>query len=83
MKNISISDPTIGECNIVSKTNIPIINQFIIKSLAGIQLLCLSKNDTKDPNLNEMINILTDSIDKIHKLYSDNVEINDESNPFF
>jgi hypothetical protein len=78
LKNIKISDG-VGTCEISCANNITETNEFIIKGLAGIQLLCLNRNDEKDPKVKELIEILTHSMSQITDLYS---EVNNESDAF-
>jgi hypothetical protein len=79
MKQVKLSEKGIGECIINSNEDLEAKSEFIIKSMAAIQMLCISKNKSEDPKLKEVIKILDDSMKKIHLLYSGD---NDESDLF-
>lgn len=82
MKNIIVSKDGVGECCITSTSEISPANEFLIKSMASIQLVCLARNSDTDPKLKELIQILNTSMDRIHNLYHESVEGSDEPNPF-
>ena len=79
MKEITISEKNNGEIIIRAKEELPPVNEFIIKSLAAIQMLCLKPN--LDPKFKELINILDKSMEDIHSLY--NINQGEELNEFF
>ena len=82
MKHIKVSKKNIGECIINSEKDLNEANEFIIKSMAAIQMLCMGRNSTNDPKLKNLIEILDDSMQKIDELYNDDTGVSDESDPF-
>ena len=82
MNQIRVSEKGVGECIIKCKDKISPANEFIIKSMACIQMLCISRNNLNDPKLKDLINILDNSMHQINELYNVELGDNNESNPF-
>ena len=75
MKKLRVTIDGVGECIINSNINIKPRSEFVIKALAGLQLMCI--NSQSDPQYNEFINILGDAVDRISTVYEDENESND------
>jgi hypothetical protein len=75
MKRIEISEIDIGKCTIESNRNIPVSNEFAIKSLAAIQLLLLEADARTDPKTKVLVNTLQECAEKVADIYKDSGEI--------
>lgn len=69
MNKIKVEDIAIGSISINSINNIEPIQEFLVKGLASLQLLCLTTNDKY--KLNEIIDILIKCNNDIKKIYID------------
>ncbi len=81
MKQIKVSDQN-GVCLIKSNEELTITNEFLIKSMAMIQLLCVGRNNENDPKLKELVEILDNSMTQINELYNVSEVSGDEPDPF-
>lgn len=67
--NIRVADRTLGECNIEVKTDIGKSEEYAIKSLCMLQLMCMNKQE-HDERFTEFIKVLRDAINKADRIYS-------------
>lgn len=67
MKKLRVSIDGVGSCNIDSILDIEPRSEFVIKSLAGLQLMCI--NVQKDDKYKEFVDILGDAVDRISEVY--------------
>ena len=68
MKSIDICENGIGNLRVSCINNIPIENEYAIKSLARIQMLLMISPGDKKKN-KQLISILKESIDKISDIW--------------
>ena len=67
---IKVRDRNVGECNIKTYTDIGKDEEYLIKSLCMLQLLCI--NSKSEPEkFDQFINILKEATQKAENLYSD------------
>jgi hypothetical protein len=71
---IKITDKTLGECEITTFKEIGKSEEYMIKSLCMLQLMCMNKEDNPE-KFTEFITRLKNASDQIHELY------HDKSNP--
>ena len=69
MKRICVNKEGVGSCIVDSKKEIPIANEFAIKSLSSIQLLLLENDARTNQDIKEVINILHKCSEEISQVY--------------
>jgi hypothetical protein len=67
---IRVSDKNLGQIIVDSNKDIGKVEEYAIKSLCMLQLMCLN-TDSSDPRFREFIRILKDTTGKLDKLYND------------
>jgi hypothetical protein len=71
--NIKVRDKDLGECNIKTYNNIGKDEEYLIKSLCILQLMCI--NSKEDPEkFDTFIGILKEATQKAEDLYNDNIK---------
>lgn len=66
--NIRVADNTLGECNVTINSDISKREQYLIKSLCVLQIMCM--NSEEDPEKHkEFVKIVKDATEKIEDLY--------------
>lgn len=72
---IRVADKNFGEC--VVNTNNPLekTEEYVIKGLCFLQLLVMNKFDNPD-KFKKLLETLTQTIDKLNKLYNDDEQQN-------
>jgi len=78
---IKVNDNNLGSCTIETINNIEKTNEYIIKSLACLQIMFMSE-DPDQTRKNELINILNDAIHKCDKLFREENEQFDPTEQF-
>lgn len=67
---IRVSDKSLGECVINVHTDIGKSEEYTIKSLCMLQLMCMNKQDSPE-KFKDFISILKKAVDDIEKVYGD------------
>jgi hypothetical protein len=71
--NIKVRDQNVGECNIKTYSTIGKDEEYLIKSLCMLQLLCI--NSKEDPEkFDRFIGILKEATQKAEDLYSEDIK---------
>jgi len=76
---IRIADKTLGECVITVNTDIGKSEEYAIKSLCMLQIMCMNQKKN-DPRFREFIKILRDATSKVEKIYNPGGD--DDADPF-
>lgn len=76
---IRVADRTYGECNIEVKNEISKSEEYTIKSLCMLQLLCMRGSSGED-RFSEFIAIIRSAVDQIDKLYDEESEEKSDTN---
>lgn len=66
---IRVADKNVGEVIVNSKAEIGKIEEYAIKSLCMLQIMCLSPNRA-DPKFSQFIDILKETTGKLNRLYN-------------
>lgn len=78
MKDIVVSSKGRDiECIVKADKEIQEKCKFAIRGLAGIQLLCIQQDSETDPKFSKMIDILSNCVEDIERLYVDETEESD------
>jgi len=72
MKKIYIEKENVGNCTIKSEKNIPVANEFAIKSLAFMQMLLIEHDARTNQDIKEVIRIITRYSQEISDIYRSN-----------
>lgn len=75
---IRVADRRLGECIINSTKDLGKGEEYAIKSLCMLQLMCMNSNSTDD-NFKEFLKILREATKKLEKLYGNAAE---DTDPF-
>ena len=75
MKNIQVKDKN-ASVEVTSKKEIPVESEYLIKALAGIQIMCVDKTSKDDPRLRQVIDIVQQAIEHISDVFEKSEEIN-------
>lgn len=67
---IRVADKNFGECVVEVHSSIDKSDEYVIKSLCMLQLMCMNKEDYKDKNA-ELISIIQKAVNEISELYTD------------
>lgn len=70
---IRIADKDIGECIIESNKDLNKEEEYALKSLCFLQLMCMG-NDTGDDRFHDFVRIMKEAIEEIKKVYQENNE---------
>lgn len=73
---IKISDKNLGECVITPFKKIGKDEEYIIKSLAVLQILTMNSEEDKE-KFKEFVSILKETSQRIEDLYSEEIEANE------
>lgn len=65
---IKVADKVLGECNIKINKDIGKREQYLIKSLCVLQIMCMNSNEEPE-KFDEFIDIIKETILKAEKLY--------------
>ena len=76
---IRVSDKNLGEIIINTTNPIGKVNEYAVKSLCMLQLMCLNSS-TSDEKFTEFIKILRDATKKLNNVYGEKGE--DDVDPF-
>jgi hypothetical protein len=67
--NIKVSESTLGECQIRTFVDINKSQEYLIKALCAVQIMCI--NSKEDPEkFQELLHILVETTEKIEQLYN-------------
>lgn len=84
MPKIVVSDKAVGSCTIEYKhmpndsKNLSLKKEMAIKSLAALQLVCITRTQETEEQFNTIIKILQNAINEIDELYQDPDNYEDE-----
>ncbi len=67
--NITIREPSLGECNIKTVEDIPKDAQYLIKALCALQILCMNAATDKS-RYKEFCDIIREAANKANVLYN-------------
>lgn len=67
---IKVRDKDLGECDIKSYNNIGKDEEYLIKALCFLQLMCMNSEDDNE-KFNSFIKILKEATKKAEELYND------------
>lgn len=64
-KSIVVSDKNVGTCTISPVKEQEPANKYVIKALAGLQIICMGRTVKNDPRLSKVIEILNNAVEEI------------------
>lgn len=70
---IRVADSKVGECIVNSERDIGKMEEYAIKSLCMLQLMCMNKEED-DQKFGEFLGIMSEAIKKAKNLYKGNTD---------
>jgi len=84
MPKIIVADKSAGSCTIEynkienENSNLSLKKEMAIKSLAALQLICITRTESNEADFNKMIDILQEAINQIDTVFIGQENINSE-----
>ena len=75
---IKVSDKNLGECIVDTVNDIPKCEEYLIKSLMMVQMLCIH-GDKNEDRFTELIDVVKTCVNKINEMYKE--ETNEQADP--
>lgn len=81
--NIRVADKHLGECLVKTNTDVTKAQEYTIKSLCMLQLMCMDDEEQNQEKFSQFIDTIKTAVDKINKIYDGENTITDDPTACF